>query len=344
MVGAMDGAAPVRAILLGILLAGCGAPDEHFDAPLPRLQILPGSLTVSGFSSGGFMATQYQVAYSKDVAGAGIVAAGPWFCAQGMLARAWTECLKGTAAGPDVTPLVAIARASGLAGVIDDPAGLADDRVWVLHGSRDRMVGAAVSDALVRFYREFVPPDRIRYETQLPAGHGFPTDGAGVACGESASPWVNDCGYDAAGELLRHLYDGLEEPAATVGGELIEFDQSRYAAGGGKASLDERGFLFVPASCAAGEACRLHVAFHGCGQGVGFVGRAFASGAGYNRWAAANRIVVLYPQAAPSRVAPFNPQGCWDWWGYTGPDYAARNGAQLAAVRRMVAALGGAGT
>jgi poly(3-hydroxybutyrate) depolymerase len=88
----------------------------------------------------------------------------------------------------------------------------------------------------------------------------------------------------------------------------------------------------------------LHVAFHGCGQGVGFVGRAFASGAGYNRWAAANRIVVLYPQAAPSRVAPFNPQGCWDWWGYTGPDYAARNGAQLAAVRRMVAALGGAGT
>jgi poly(3-hydroxybutyrate) depolymerase len=342
MFGTMQRSFPAPVILFSVLLAACGVPSERTGAALPRLAILRGSLTVSGLSSGGYMATQYQVAYSKAVAGAGIVGAGPWFCAQGMLARAWTECLKGTAAGPDVTPLAAIARTSGLAGAIDDPAGLADDRVWVFHGSRDRMVGAAVSDALVRFYREFVPPDRIRYETQLPAGHGFPTEGAGVACGESASPWVNDCGYDAAGEMLRHLYDGLEEPAGTEGGELIEFDQSRYV-GGGKASLDERGLLFVPASCAAGEACRLHVAFHGCGQGVGFVGRAFASDAGYNRWAAANRIVVLFPQAAPSRVAPFNPQGCWDWWGYSGPDYASRNGAQLAAVRRMVAALG-AGT
>jgi len=339
MVGAMGGAFRARAILLVLLLAGCGSPDGRPGATLPRLRILPGSLTVSGFSSGGFMATQYQVAYSKDVAGAGIVAAGPWFCAQGMLARAWTECLKGTAAGPDVRPLVATARASGLAGVIDETSALADDRVWVFHGEGDSMVGAAVTDALVRFYREFVPHDRIRYETQLPAGHGFPTDGAGGACGESASPWVNDCAYDAAGQMLRHLYDGLVEPTGTAGGDLIEFDQTRYA-GGAKASFDEHGLLFVPASCAAGESCRLHVAFHGCGQGIGAVGRAFAADAGYNRWAGANRIVVLYPQAAPSRVAPFNPQGCWDWWGYSGADYVARTGAQLAAVRRMLEALG----
>ena len=62
--------------------------------------------------------------------------------------------------------------------------------------------------------------------------------------------------------------------------------------------------------------------------------------AGYNRWADANRIVVLYPQAAQSLVAPFNPRGCWDWWGYSGADYAARSGAQLSSVHRMLAALG----
>ena len=58
---------------------------------------------------------------------------------------------------------------------------------------------------------------------------------------------------------------------------------------------------------------------------------------------AANRIVVLYPQAARSRLAPFNPKGCWDWWGYSGPNYASREGLQIRSVWRMVQALGGAG-
>jgi poly(3-hydroxybutyrate) depolymerase len=326
-----------------LLLAACGGPPTGDADGLPRLRLEPGSLTVSGISSGGYMATQLQVAHARDVAGAGIVAAGPWFCAQGLVARALDECLEGDAAGPDVQPLVSIARMSGLSRVIDDPAALADDRVWVFHGTRDEVVGAAVSDALVRFYRAFVPPEQIRYETQVAAGHGFPTAGAGGACEASAAPWLNDCGFDAAGQLLGFLYGDLAEPAGAAAGELLTFDQSRYVEGGDAASMDARGFLFLPASCAAGEACRLHVAFHGCGQGIGEVGRTFAAQAGYNRWAAANRIVVLYPQAARSRLAPFNPKGCWDWWGYSGPNYASREGLQIRSVWRMVQALGGAG-
>jgi hypothetical protein len=53
------------------------------------------------------MATQYQVAYSKDVIGAGIVAAGPWFCAQGSLLRALGECMEGelaAASGSSMAP------------------------------------------------------------------------------------------------------------------------------------------------------------------------------------------------------------------------------------------------
>jgi poly(3-hydroxybutyrate) depolymerase len=98
--------------------------------------------------------------------------------------------------------------------------------------------------------------------------------------------------------------------------------------------------VFVPKECAAGKPCRIHVAFHGCRQGRGFVGRAFASEAGYNRWADANRVVVLYPQVAKSLFWPFNPQGCWDWWGYSGANYASRGGLQLLAVHRMLEALG----
>jgi len=319
-----------------LLAAGTAWAGE----PLPRLNILPGSLTVSGVSAGGYMATQYQVAYARDVQGAGIIAAGPWFCARGSLMRALDECTAGSAIGPEIGPSVAALRSQARAGVIDDPSWIAPDRVWLFHGARDTVVGAAVTDSLLRFYRTFVPPERIHYETQVPAAHGFPADGAGGACDIAQPPWINDCGYDAAGLLLRHLYDGLQSPSPAAAGELRAFAQQRYVTGGMLSSMADEGYLFVPQDCAAGKPCRIHVAFHGCRQGSGFVGTDFVRKAGYNRWADANGIVVLYPQVARSRIWPFNPKGCWDWWGYSGANYATRSGAQLASVRRMLEALG----
>ncbi len=325
------------AIATGLLIV---AAAGHAADRLPRLNILPGSLTVSGVSAGGYMATQYQVAYSKDVIGAGIVAAGPWFCARGLLTRALNECTRGSAIGPETQPLVAALRESADAGAVDDPSWIAPDRIWIFHGRRDLKIGAAVSDSLLRFYKAFVPPERIHYETQVAATHGFPRAGTGGACDADESPWILDCGFDAAGEMLRHLYDDLRQPRGEVAGELRSFDQARYLAGRSDTSLAESGLLFVPKECTAGKPCRIHVVFHGCRQGIGTIGKLFAREAGYNRWADVNRIVVLYPQVAESLVLPFNPRGCWDWWGYTGAGYATRDGAQLASVKRMLAALG----
>ncbi len=320
------------------LLAACALSAQAAE-PLPRLNILPGSLTVSGVSAGGYMAVQYQVAYSKDVIGAGIIAAGPWYCARGSLVRALGDCMGGSPAGPEIVPLIDELRRAAADKRVDDPSWLAPDRVWVLHGANDRTIGAAVTDALVRFYRSFLPPERIAYETQLPAAHGFPTRSEGGPCGEAASPWLNDCDYDAAGELLGHLYGALAPRGDPDSGRLLDFGQARHA-GDAASSLDEAGFVYVPADCAAGRPCRLHIAFHGCRQGADFTGRAFARRAGYNAWAASNRIVVLYPQVARSWLFPFNPQGCWDWWGYTGDGYAWRTAPQLLAIRRMAVALG----
>lgn len=320
-----------------LLLVAAGAESA---APLPRLNLEPGSLTVSGVSAGGYMATQYQVAYARDVTGAGIVGAGPWLCSQGIVTRAMNDCLTGTTGGPDERVLVAALRVSAAAGTVDDPSWLASDRIWIFHGAKDAKIGDAVADSLRRFYRAFVPPERIHFETQVPAAHGMPTLAEGGACSVDASPWILACGFDAAGEMLKFLYDGLAEPAGDMTGELREFDQSRYVEGGMLASMAETGFIFVPKDCAAGAACRVHVAFHGCRQGIGFIGRTFARQAGYNRWADANRIIVLYPQVAKSHFWPVNPRGCWDWWGYSGANYASRDGLQLKAVQRMLVALG----
>ncbi len=75
--------------------------------------------------------------------------------------------------------------------------------------------------------------------------------------------------------------------------------------------------------------------FHACQQGQRAkgprgrpTGRQFVTGAGYNGWAEANGIVVLYPQvhastaAKPGDTYQLNPEGCWDFWGYTDPQGA----------------------
>jgi poly(3-hydroxybutyrate) depolymerase len=95
----------------------------------------------------------------------------------------------------------------------------------------------------------------------------------------------------------------------------------------------------VPPGC-EGDAqdCKLHVAFHGCKQTVALVGDAHIRNAGYNSWADANRILVLYPQAASTWM---NPNSCWDWWGYDDRSYAERSGRQMQAVKRMTERLTG---
>ena len=326
-------------LLACCVLTACGAAGSG--QALPDLVVVPDSLTVSGISAGGYMAGQYHVAYADEVRGAAILAAGPWYCARGSLTRALGECLEGTESPPDAAALVAEARAAASVRRIAPLEALAGDRVWLFHGTRDTTVGRSVSDALAQFYGALLDDGALRYETGLAAAHGFPTLDEGLACGQAGDPYLNDCDFDAAGVLLAHLHGELQPRGRAVAANLVAFDQRRYAVDGAASSFEPFGYVYIPQQCREGRDCRIHIAFHGCRQGTSFVGRAFVSQAGYNEWAESNGIVVLYPQVAKSLVMPLNPQGCWDWWGYTGADYAWRDGAQLASVRRMVEALSG---
>lgn len=319
--------------------------------PLPSVGAEGGAVTVSGISSGGYMAVQYQVAHGKTVRGAGILAAGPYDCAQGSVLRALGSCMAPTRWTPPPSPAESRPHLEALArqGLIDPPTALADDKVWVLTGGADHTVARSVVEALLDFYRQWVPADAIRFVALPNAGHAMISvaDSKPNACDTSAPPYINRCGeFDAPGELLTHLLGPLHPKTAEVAGNLLAFDQRPFVKGVPiDISMADEGFVYLPTACRAGG-CRVHVAFHGCQQGVDALGRRFAEGAGYNSWAEANRLIVLYPQVvARSGWAPgsfkwvFNPKGCWDWWGYSSADYATRKGPQVEAVQRMVARL-----
>jgi hypothetical protein len=42
-----------------------------------------------------------------------------------------------------------------------------------------------------------------------------------------------------------------------------------------------------------------------------------------------------------SSLLPLNPNACWDWWGYTGVDYAQKSGPQIQAIYAMLQRLAG---
>jgi poly(3-hydroxybutyrate) depolymerase len=313
-----------------VLLFGvsCAAAAQK----LPALGADVAALTVSGVSSGGYMAVQVHVAHSSRVRGAGVLAAGPYYCARGSLWTAWNLCMGGAPASSR-----ADAERFARDGRIDPLSNLAKSRAWLFSGTQDRTVAPAVVEALASQYALFGAATAVVKDR--PAGHAMVTESAGNACAVTAPPFINDCDYDAAGALLRHLLGSLSAASPRPAGSLAAFDQREFGAGYAISMADE-GYVYVPRSCEAGG-CRVHVAFHGCRQGAEAVGERFVREAGYNSWADTNRLIVLYPQAI-ARYAwwTFNPRGCWDWWGYTGPDYATRSAPQIRAVMAMLGRLG----
>jgi poly(3-hydroxybutyrate) depolymerase len=315
--------------------------------PLPALGADPAQVTVSGLSSGAFMASQFSTAYSASIAGEGIVAGGPFYCAglgalngpERFITTATTLCM--TPAGPAPSGAKAFKAAERFAadGLIDPVGNIKRQRLYIFTGASDKIVLPSVVGQTLAFYRSAgVPESQIKYVSNINAGHALITaNNNDLDCAANAPPNLNDCGFVQAQDILRQLYGNLNPPAARLGGELVDFDQSEFTKGR-YTGLSDLGHAYIPAGCRT-QSCRVHVVFHGCTQGDDRIGDRFYTTTGYSELADTNNIIVLYPQIRTDDAR--NPNGCWDFWGYSSldparPDYYTKSAPQMSAIDAMI--------
>jgi hypothetical protein len=320
-----------------------------------------GESSISGISSGAYMAVQFGTAWSSVIRGVGVVAGGPFWCAKAdaddfingytlPIMTATGACMSGPP--PELNSFFAKADAKSASGAIDSLQFVARQKIYLFHGYNDAVVARSVTDAAADFYRHYLGEanrGNLYYQTTLGAGHSLVVAQDGHVnglddCKANTVPYIDACGYDQAGIILQHVYGTLNAPnRGPLTGTMKRFDQSVYTRPDDPAplSLADTGYVFIPRECEDGAVCRVHIALHGCRQDVGDIGRRFIDDTGYNAWADTNRLIVLYPQTVSSSYLPWNPQACWDWWSYVNHEdsYVTKSGSQIRTIKAMLDAL-----
>ena len=334
--------------------------------------------SVSGLSSGAFMTVQLHLAHSSMFSGAGIIAGGPYRCAESFRgasaipedAYVQTACFVCMSpltpqVGPNPEQLVELARQTAGDKLIDPLHHLAGDRIYIFTGSEDKVVNSSVVQTTRRFYELLgVPARHIQFVDNVPAGHAILTTNLeDNPLGANRPPYVSRWPGTRmqSWDILEHIYGRLKPPAERLSGRLIRFDQREFFDDESRASMSAYGYAYVPKAVEEGARCRIHVVLHGCKQGYNYVdlvngrpdrandppyGDRYVTRTGYNEMADTNNIVVLYPQAEGiDDGSTQNPEGCWDWWGYssasaTYPDYYSQQAIQIRAIHAMLQRLG----
>ena len=347
--------------LASTLLKTANGKKSHFDAKnsaqsplkgnpnLPSsLNINPNTLTISGISAGAAMAIQFQYAFSRIVKGAGIVAGIPYMCAQNMMAGA-LDCMDMPYIINEQTleEYLALYEADNL---IDSTNFIQNQTVFLFSGTADTVVYQGTMQKvidMIKFYKAYNVQSYLNYSAE----HAWITNFYGNACNYLGEPYVNNCGLDFAGEFLAQAFQDMAAQGNNPGTQwvpqaatfqplnMVAFDQTPYGANP-LIGMDYTGYVYVPTNCSTGKnLCHIHVNFHGCNQQATKVGTQYVEHTGLNEWGEANNIVILYPQTLATDL-PMNPQGCFDWWGFAGSNYATREGPQMNAIRNMITALG----
>ena len=182
-----------------------------------------------------------------------------------------------------VDVLLALAEAAAASGRVPPLENVASSRIYLYRGTHDAVyLDGSVNRTAEFFLALAAEPSQVVFEASIPSQHCMPTIDpwlSPASCGVNA-PWappaMENCGYDGAGVMLQHFYNGsLKVPpqgAGPIVSQLLAFNQTLYLGDAPFGGLATTGYVYVPQACAAqGEPpCRLHVAMHGCGMGSSF--------------------------------------------------------------------------
>jgi len=336
----------MRFRLLRILLAAAAlaAGSAHAASALPALNVDKSQITVSGLSSGGFMANQLGYAYSATFKGVGVFAGGPYMCAGH---SNYTACMYNATISSSMLSTMQTDLNNWSGNAIDAKSNVGNQKVYMFVGTSDYTVGPNPMNAVqTQYTNNGVTSANLSYTQRANTAHVFPTDFDSTgnnSCSSSASPYISNCSYDGAGAAFTKFYGTLAaRNNAPASANYIQFDQTPYTSS--NPGMSPSGWIYVPANCASGAVCKLHVALHGCQQNYDTIGDKFVKNTGYTRWADTNSIIVLFPQtkvdstsrqtSASGSLA--NSNGCWDWIGWYGTNFSQKAGTQMAAIKAMV--------
>ena len=190
----------------------------------------------------------------------------------------------------------------------------------MFNGAQDLVYPPELGERVVKMLQDWGVETQAVFDHD--SAHAIPTVYSTGDCFSADPPHLCGSDLDLAFYSLKFLIDDLAPPVNFKPENLFSFDQPEGP------SLDKTGFAYVPSECLELE-CEIHVFFHGCNMGFYNVGTQVVEETGLNNVAESNHLIVLYPQAVPTKQNPF---GCWDWWGYTTPnslDYATLKGPQI---------------
>jgi poly(3-hydroxybutyrate) depolymerase len=325
-------------------------PSSGAVTKLGHYNVDPSKIFVAGISSGAFSAVQMDIAHSATFKGAAIYAGGVYWCAGvGGAATALLDC------GGETLPTNQASYHSTLAlsekyldeqsalGTIDPSSNLKSRPIYLWSGTLDEVVNPLEMADLDSEYVHYGAT--VHFDNAFPAEHGWESPDGQLACGTLGTPYMIECSKDGAVYDSAHTWLSMFFPhlvarnAGKLSGTLSAFDQTEFGASS-NLSMSSTGSVFVPRDCANGDRCGFVLAMHGCLQEASLIGDKWVVEAGINEWADKNDIVVVYPDTiASSLPGPTNPNGCFDWWGYSNqydPNYALKSGLQMKVLYAMV--------
>jgi hypothetical protein len=343
-----------RAAVIAVL-AIAAAGLARAAAPLPRLNVDAAKTTVSGLSSGAFMANQLGYAYSAPSRASA--------CLPVALHVRRPQQLHGVHVQRDDqrsmlnTMQADINNWSGTSN--DNKSNVANQKIFMFVGTSDYTVGPnPMNGVQTQYANSGVPAANLTYVSGPAPRTSFPTDFDATgdnACNSSASPYISNCGYDGAGAMFAKFYGALNaRNNAPPAGNYIQFDQTAFSTNPGlspsRLGLRAGQLRRRRGLQGARGAARLPAELRHHRRQVHQEYRLYALGD-------TNSIIVLFPQTKVDNTSRStsasgslaNANGCWDWIGWYGTNFAQKSGCSRrpsrqwsTSSRRAVAGVGAA--